>query len=75
VCPLRFGLNGDTMHALLTPAGMEVVNPDQLPRMVRVVRSTRQQSFGDARRWVREGEMARQRRLKAVRPLVTPMNG
>src|SRR5262249_26307267 len=29
VRPLRFGLDGDVMHALLTPAGGEVVNPDQ----------------------------------------------
>jgi prepilin-type N-terminal cleavage/methylation domain-containing protein len=29
VRPLRFGLEGDTMFALLTPAGGEVVSPDQ----------------------------------------------
>jgi hypothetical protein len=29
VRPLRYGLNGDVVHALLTPAGSEIVNPDQ----------------------------------------------
>jgi prepilin-type N-terminal cleavage/methylation domain-containing protein len=29
VCPLRFGLDGNIMGALLTPAGGEVVNPDE----------------------------------------------
>ena len=29
VRPLRFGTDGDVVFALLTPAGGEIVNPDQ----------------------------------------------